>query len=124
MSRIVPPTTIPEPEGHVDTGPTYDRLRARTLARRALAVTLFLAAVGLAVLLAGAAEVGAALFFPGLVGAMIAAYRLAHIPGLAVADYRRPPYARYDGHAHWFRDFSGGDWGGGDFGGGGGDGGG
>jgi uncharacterized membrane protein YgcG len=120
MSGIVPPTTIPEPEGHTDTGPSYEQLRARTLARRALAVALLFATIGIALLLAGPTIIGLALFLPGFAGALIAESRLARHPGGGIRHYVRPPYY----HGHEWTHFGGGDWGGGDCGGGGGDGGG
>jgi hypothetical protein len=85
----------------------------RSRSRSVRTAGLVIALLGLAVLLAGPAEVGAALFFPGVVLAIAADSR---IPRAARPDgYRHGPSSAH----HWFFDGSGGD-----FGGGGGDGGG
>jgi hypothetical protein len=117
MSDIVPPIAIPEPEGESSkAGPTREELRARTVARRTLAVGLLFATFGIALLLAGPPIIGLALLLPGLAGAVIAESRLARHPGGGIRHYVRPPYY----HGHGWTDFGGGDWGGGDCGGGGG----
>jgi hypothetical protein len=116
MSDIVPPIPIPEPEG--DAVSPYEQLQSRRRARRGLVAALLLATVGFAMLIAGPALAGAALFLPGLAGAVIAERRLARLPGPRVAYYHRLPYGHYD-HSHGFMDLGGGDCGGGGDGGGG-----
>jgi hypothetical protein len=129
MSGIVPPAPIPEPEGEFHAmrasegeraaASPYEQLQSRRRTRRVLVAALSVAVVGMGLLLAGPAAVGAALLLPGLAGALIAESRLSRLPR-PVMHYGRPPYGPHEQHS-WFH-FS--DFGSGDCGGGGGDGGG
>jgi hypothetical protein len=100
MSSIRPRTTTPE--GHFETAPAAAaEPRGRTPARLIRAAGLASATLGIALLIAFAAVIGAALLLAGIIAAVIGDYWLTRLPRGGIGYGCRPRYADHHGGSYF-----------------------